>query len=195
MRLFRPSVFALVVGSLAPVGCLNTDQQKEPLVLGQDTRSVLTAAGNGGAATAKAVRPAAFDPTATGGSGISVQNSFNRTAPGAGTGSSTGNFASRLPPPQVGLPPAITPPAVQGASYGEPMTDQGRTSMTRAATPPPLPVVPAEGSPFGPNPPKLDPPLSQHQIGIVARSSLRPVARASVSVMPMRPSGGSMNSA
>ncbi len=157
MRLTRPSVFAVVVGSLASVGCLNTDQQKEALVLGQDTRSVLTAPG-GGASSAKAIRPAAFDPTATGGSGLSVQNSFNRTVPGAGTGSSTGNFVSKLPPPQVGLPPTLTPPAVQGASYGEPMTEPGRTSMPRAATPPPLTALPEERSPFGP--PKLEPPLN-----------------------------------
>ncbi len=158
MRPLRPAAFAVLVGSLASVGCLNTGQEKEPLVLGQDTRSALTAPGSGGAPNAKAARPATFDPTATGGSGLSVQNSFNRTTPGAGTGTSTGNFASKPPPSQVGLPPPVSPPAIQGASYGEPMTEPGRTSMTRAATPPPSP--PADASPFGPNPPKLDPPLN-----------------------------------
>jgi hypothetical protein len=158
MRPSRPAAFAVLIGSLASVGCLNTSQEKEPLVLGQDTRSVLTAPGSGGASSAKAVKPGSFDPTATGGSGLSVQNSFNRTTPGAGTSTSTGNFASNLPPSQVGLPPPVMAPAIQGASYGEPMTEPGRTSMTRAATPPPSP--PADASPFGPNPPKLDPPLN-----------------------------------
>ncbi len=166
MRPLCPAAFAVLVGSLASVGCLTTDQQKEPLVLGQDTRSALTAPGGGGSATAKAVRPAAFDPTATGGSGLSVQNSFNRTAPGAGTGSSTGSFVSTLPPSQVGLPPAITPPAVQGASYGERMTEPGRTSMPRAATPAPPPIQPDERSPFGPSRPKLDPPLNDPPLNV-----------------------------
>lgn len=180
MRPSRPAAFAVLVGSLASVGCLNPGQQKEPLALGQDTRSVLTAPGGGGAKAAQTAKPATFDPTATGGSGLSVQNSFNRTTPGAGTGTSTGNFVSKLPPPQVGLPPPVGVPAVQGASYGEPMTEPGRSSMPRAATPPPLPgggqfemganaakplspappVPPTDASPFGPNPPKLDPPLN-----------------------------------
>src|SRR4051794_4749002 len=94
----RPAAIAVIVGSLAAVGCLNSEP-KEPLGLGNDTRAAL---GGGSNTAAKTTKPASFDPSATGGSGVSVQNSFNRTVPGAGTGTTTGNFASNLPPPQVG---------------------------------------------------------------------------------------------
>ena len=159
MSRLRPAAFALLVGGLASAGCLNPGgQEKEPLVLGQDTRSALAGA-NGGTTTAKAVKPALFDPSATGGSGVNVQNSFNRTTPGAGTGTSTGNFVAQLPPPQVGAPPPVAVPAVNGASYGQPMAGTGRTSLPRAATPPPVAPT-APGSPFGPDPVALDAPLN-----------------------------------
>jgi len=167
----RRAAIAVIVGSLAAVGCMNTEP-KEQLALGNDTRAAL---GGSAPSPAKTLKPATFDPAATGGSGVSVQNSFNRTSPGPGTGTTTGNFASSLPPPQIGQqPPAAVAPALQGASYGQQMDGPGRTSMatTRAATPAPIPpvsppsppvaVAPPVGaaSPFGQTAPKLDPPIS-----------------------------------
>src|SRR5262245_11644802 len=115
----RPAAIAVLVGSLASVGCLNPEPQKEPLALGADARNRLTAGADN--PSPKSAKVPAFDPTATGGTGLTKDNSFNRTTPGPGTGTTTGDFASRLPPPQVGLPPAVSAPTRDGASFGDPM--------------------------------------------------------------------------
>jgi hypothetical protein len=178
MRPSRPAAFAVVFGCLAAVGCLGPDKQKEPLVIGNDARGVLGAANT---PSRSVVKPAAFDPSNSGGSGLSVQNSFNRTIPGPGTGSSTGGVASRLPPPQVGLPPAVNTPTLAGASYGEPSPEQGRTSMTRAASPPALPAPPAppaEGSLATRPQPNLEMPLNEPPVKPVVMKEpevIRPV--------------------
>ncbi len=184
----RPAAIAVLVGSLASVGCLNTEPQKEPLVLGSDARTRLTASAD--TPSPKSAKVPAFDPTATGGTGLSKDNSFNRTTPGPGTGSSTGNFASRLPPPQVGLPPAVSAPTREGVSYGEQMPDQGRTALAhRAATPaPPAPPAPplghAEPGPFGP--PKLDPPTSEPPVRPVTFKDPEPPTPPST-IRPLMP--------
>jgi hypothetical protein len=178
----RPAAIAVLVGSLASVGCLNTEPQKEPLVLGSDARTRLTAPAD--PASPKSAKVPAFDPTATGGTGLSKDNSFNRTTPGPGTGTRTGDFASRLPDPQVGLPPAVTAPSREGVSYGDQMPDQGRTAMTPRAAPPAAPVAPAppaEPGPFGP--PRLDPPTSEPPVRPVTFKDPEPPAPPA----PIRP--------
>ena len=171
MRPTRRTAFAVLVGSFLAVGCVNTDDHEQPLILGKDTQNRLVGGGEG-----KSTKVAAFDPSATGGKGVSMQNSFNRTSPGPGTGTSTGNFASTTMPSQVGLPPPVTPPALQGASRGEPMPDHGRTAGTHRAAAPSPPPPPVEKSPFGP--PKLDPPVSD------------PAVRPAVAIEPAAPLGG-----
>jgi hypothetical protein len=154
----RPS-FAVLVGALLAAGCLNARNQQQddsdPLVLGTDTRSRLV----GSAAGAGPPKPATFDPAATGGKNLSVKNSFNRTTPGAGTGTSTGNFASATPPTQIGGAAPVSPPALQGVSYGEVSNDSVRTAGGTRTPPAPPPVVQptAEVSPFGPTPPPVTP--------------------------------------
>lgn len=182
-RATGPAAFAVALASLLSVGCLNTDEKKEPLLLGSDTRSRLTNPPDTN--PPKTARAASFDPVATGGSGVSVQNSFNRTTPGAGTG--TGNFGGPLPPPQVGGPigqqPVAVAPPLQGASYGEPAAEPGRSAMAsrQPSAPPPValprPIKPVTAeeptpSPFGPATPKLDPPSDPPPVQPVKFESL-----------------------
>lgn len=167
-RAYGPAAFAVALASLLSVGCLNTDEKKEPLLLGSDTRTRLNTPAD--ANPSKTARAASFDPAATGGTGLTKENSFGRLTPGQGTG--TGNFAGPLPPPQTGGPvnqqPVAVAPPLQGASYGEPATDPGRSAVgtrqpTIAPVAPPQPIRPVVAeeptpSPFGPTTPKLDPP-------------------------------------
>lgn len=182
----RPAAIAILVGSLASVGCLNPESQKEPLVMGPDARSrLLTAPAE--SQSPKSAKVPAFDPTATGGAGLTKDNSFNRTTPGPGTGSTTGDFASRLPPPQVGLPPAVSAPPREGASYGDPMPDQGRTASRAAApaapvAPPRPPAPPVESGPFV-SPPRLEPPTSEPPVRPVTFKDPEPPAPPA----PIRP--------
>lgn len=177
MRPSRPAAIAVIVGSLAAVGCMNTEP-KEPLGLGNDTRAAL--GGGSSTAAAKSTKTASFDPSATGGSGLSVKNAFNRPVPSpgtdTGTGTASGDFASRLPPPQIGQQPAAVAPVRDGVSYAKPSEEQGRTSMTtRAAPPASIPPVappatpvatapPAGPSPFSQTAPKLDAPVNDPPI-------------------------------
>lgn len=167
----RPAAIAVIVGSLVAVGCMNTEP-KESLVLGKDTQTIL---GGSNASASKTTKSASFDPSATGGSGLSVKNSFNRTTPGPGTGTTTGNFASSVSPPQIGQTPTAVVPPMEGLSRGEPSNEPGRTSMhARAAPPPPItpPAPPTDASPFSP---KLDPPVND------------PPVRPAIAIEPVSP--------
>lgn len=181
MRPTRRTAFAVLVGSFLAVGCVNTDDREEPLMLGKDTQNRLV--GGAGGSTGKAAKVAAFDPSATGGTGVTKENSFNRTVPGPGTGSSTGNFASTTMPSQVGLPPAVSAPTRDGVSQGELSGETGRTAMThRAAAPSPPPAPKGEPGPFGPTPPRLAPPESEPPVRPVVATE--PAAPAPPSVIP-----------
>ncbi|MCU0704632.1 MAG: hypothetical protein MUF18_11700 [Fimbriiglobus sp.] len=178
MRPSRPAAFAVLVGCSLSLGCLNTEQNREndTLALGAEARSVL--AGRQ-AAPARAVKPPAFDPSATGGSGITPATAFGRLTPSAGTGSKLGDFTGGLPAPQIGAAPPVTPPALTGVGYGEPRTDAGRTSMART-TPQPEPTPPS-ATPLSNPPPRLDPPATETPIRPVVNTDSPPPAA------PIRP--------
>lgn len=199
-RASGPAALAVVFGSLLSVGCVNTDEKKEPLILGSDARSRLTTPNDPN--SPKTARAASFDPAVTGGTGVTKENSFARTTPGPGTG--TGNFAGPLPPPQLGQTPVVTAPPKQGASFGEPQTEPGRSAMAsrQPAAPPPLPppALPtgkpadiAPSSPFGPAPPKLDPPLNDPPVQQTKFDSIpTPAPIPPVLPNPDRPAPGSL---
>jgi len=183
--MLRHSVTAAVaVAGLLAVGCLGTDRHKDPLILPANAPAKT---GGTGLPSPQAAKPAAFDPQATGGSGVSVQNSFGRTVPGPGTGTlpgTTPGVASKLPAPEIGISGPVAPPVIAGARYGEQMTDDGRSAgVRRASASEPPPSLPPPSSPFGPEPPKLNPPESEPPVKPV----LTPPTPAPTTLTPTPP--------
>lgn len=144
----------------ASLGCLNTDKKPEPLTkLTPDLQSKLASAAP---APSKTGPTPTFDPAATGGSNLSVQNSFGRTKPNDPAASA---YAVKLPPPQLGAQPAAGVPALPGTSYASSQPPTGRVPASDRPLPPmppSNPVVQTGGTTPLPTP-KMDPPTEPPQ--------------------------------
>jgi hypothetical protein len=172
-RTMRTARLALrtLVGSAAAVsvGCTTPEKKDQFANLDPSLQARLQAAAP--SSKTAAVKPATFDPTRTGGSGVNVQNSFGRTTPQPGTGSSA--FAVSLPPPQLGTQPPMAAPTLPGTSYATAPAnpaDPVRTAMSdRPAQPTALQPVNAV------NPPATEPPMTRANYEKPAVQPLPPV--------------------
>lgn len=102
-------------------GCVSSEKPPPPLGLTPGLQSKL------GAKSDASAPPPSFDPSATGGKGVTAANSFNRTKPsGSGLGVS-------LPPPQLAsnsTAPPVSAPVQPGTTYAPPSADMAARSST-----------------------------------------------------------------
>jgi hypothetical protein len=155
LRLVRWGLRVVALGgAIGSVGCTTPEKDKQPFGMTSDLQAKLAAPTK---TTAPTPAPT-FDPSATGGKGVTAQNSFGRLTPASGT-SSPGNFAASLPPPQLGAAPPVSAPVQPGMSYATgPMPESNRTTVPGRA--PNQPIQPTGGTtPLPPN--KLEPVMSE----------------------------------
>ncbi len=147
--------FALLgVIGVGGVGCVSSEKPPPPLGLTPGLQSKL------GTKSDAAVPPPSFDPSATGGKGVTAANSFNRTKPaGSGMGVS-------LPPPQLAsnTAPPVSAPTQPGMAVAPPSADVARSAMPAPRTIEPIQPAGATATlppPSGALPPPSEPPMTK----------------------------------
>ncbi len=185
--MFRHSVWTAVfaAGVLSALGCVSANRQKDPLSLSADANRQLRpgeAMPRGGSdalpppqltSTPKPLKQASYDAAATGGSGVTKDNSFARTTPNNG-----GVIPPvKLPSPEIGGSGPFAPPVIAGASYGETLSEPGRSAGVRTADPLPPPALPSNpvASPK-PAPPKLGPPEIEPPVTLTSGGGVMPIS-------------------
>lgn len=150
----RAVALAIAIGT---VGCAGPDKNKPPFEMTQDLQSKLAAPVSKNTAP---LPTASFDPAATGGQGVTTQNSFGRLKPGAGT-STPGNFVATLPAPQIGGAATVSAPVQPGMAHvaAAPLVPES----SRMTTPGRAPITPIQqtGGMTPATPSKLEPVMSE----------------------------------
>jgi hypothetical protein len=183
-RIVSRGMLSAVIGWC--LGCLSTEKKQDPLTkLNPDLRAKLGTLPKPQTNTTPIV-PAQFDPSMTGGTGISLQNSFGRVKPTDST-STKGSYAATTPPSGRNLSPSISAPTQPSVTYAAGSTEPARTSNPPRGTMPVVqPVQPTVAS--GPLPaPKLDPPAPDHPVSRANYESAAPISPVMLST-PMRES-------